>query len=35
MITAARYEPIGSILKVTNPENGRSVTVRVAGAGPV
>jgi rare lipoprotein A len=34
MITAARYEPIGSMLKVTNPENGRSVVVRVTGAGP-
>lgn len=34
MITAARYEPVGSILKVTNPQNGRSVTVRVAGSGP-
>jgi rare lipoprotein A len=34
MITAARYEPVGSVLKVTNPENGRSVVVRVAGRGP-
>ena len=34
MITAARYEPVGSVLKVTNPESGRSVTVRVAGRGP-
>ena len=34
MITAARYEPVGSILKVTNPQNGRSVVVRVAGSGP-
>jgi len=34
MITAARYEPVGSVLKVTNPRNGRSVVVRVAGSGP-
>jgi rare lipoprotein A len=34
MVTAARYEPRGSILRVTNPNNGRSVTVRVNDAGP-
>ncbi len=34
MITASRYEPVGSVLKVTNPQNGRCVTVRVAGSGP-
>jgi rare lipoprotein A len=34
MITASRYEPVGSVLRVTNPENGRSVTVRVTGSGP-
>jgi rare lipoprotein A len=34
MITASRYEPIGSVLRVTNPQSGRSVTVRVAGSGP-
>lgn len=34
MVTCARYEPIGSILKVTNPENGRTITVRVNGSGP-
>jgi rare lipoprotein A len=34
MITAARYEPIGSVLDVTNPENGKTVRVRVTGAGP-
>lgn len=34
MITAARYEPVGSVLKVTNPGNGFSVTVRVTGRGP-
>ena len=33
-ITAARYEPVGSMLKVTNPQNGRSIVVRVAGRGP-
>lgn len=32
--TCARYEPIGSILKVTNPENGKTITVRVNGRGP-
>jgi rare lipoprotein A len=34
MVTAARYEPRGSILRVTNPRNGRSVTVRVNDRGP-
>ena len=34
MITASRYEPVGSVLRVTNPQSGRSVTVRVAGSGP-
>jgi len=34
MITASRYEPVGSVLRVTNPQNGRAVTVRVAGSGP-
>jgi rare lipoprotein A len=34
MITAARYEPVGSVLRVTNPQNGKSVVVRVAGRGP-
>lgn len=34
MVTAARYEPRGSILKVTNPENGKSVIVRVNDRGP-
>jgi rare lipoprotein A len=34
MITAARYEPVGSVLRVTNPQNGNSVVVRVAGRGP-
>ena len=34
MVTAARYEPRGSILRVTNPRNGRSVVVRVNDAGP-
>ncbi len=33
MITAAN-EPIGSVLCVTNPQNGRSITVRVVGSGP-
>jgi rare lipoprotein A len=34
MITAARYERVGSVLRVTNPQNGNSVIVRVAGRGP-
>jgi rare lipoprotein A len=34
MVTCARYEPIGSILKVTNPETGRSIVVVVNGSGP-
>lgn len=34
MVTAARYEPRGSILKVTNPQNGKSVIVTVNDRGP-
>jgi rare lipoprotein A len=34
LVTAARHEPRGSVLKVTNPENGKSVTVLVNDAGP-
>lgn len=34
MVTAARYEPHGSVLRVTNPRNGRSVTVTVNDRGP-
>jgi rare lipoprotein A len=34
MVTCARYEPHGSLLKVTNPETGRSIIVRVNGSGP-
>ena len=34
MVTAARYEPRGSVLRVTNPQNGRSVIVRVNDRGP-
>ena len=33
MITAAN-EPVGSLLHVTNPQNGKSVRVRVVGSGP-
>ena len=33
-VTAARYEPVGSVLRVTNPRNGRSITVRVNDRGP-
>ena len=34
MATCARYEPIGSILRVTNPQTGKTITVRVSGRGP-
>ena len=34
MVTAARHEPVGSVLRVTNPQNGRSVTVTVNDRGP-
>jgi rare lipoprotein A len=34
MVTAARFEPRGSVLKVTNPETGKSVTVLVNDRGP-
>lgn len=33
MITAAN-EPVGSIIEATNPQNGKSVRVRVVGSGP-
>lgn len=33
-VTAARYEPIGSLLNVSNPKNGRSILVRVNDRGP-
>lgn len=34
MVTASRYEPRGSVLRVTNPQNGNSVVVRVNDRGP-
>lgn len=34
MTTCARYEPVGSVLKVTNPETGKTITVTVNGRGP-
>lgn len=34
MTTCSRYEPVGSVLKVTNPETGKSVVVTVNGRGP-
>ena len=34
LTTCARYEPIGSILRVTNPRTGKTITVRVNGRGP-
>lgn len=34
LVTCARYEPVGSVLRVTNPETGRSIVVTVNGRGP-
>jgi rare lipoprotein A len=34
MVTAARHEPRGSVLRVTNPETGNAVTVTVTDRGP-
>ncbi|BCM91392.1 hypothetical protein IAD21_03264 [Abditibacteriota bacterium] len=34
MTTCSRYEPIGSILRVTNPQTGKTIIVRVNGRGP-
>jgi rare lipoprotein A len=34
MVTASRYEPCGSVLLVTNPESGKTVTVTVIDRGP-
>ena len=34
MVTAARYETRGTMLRVTNPETGKSVVVRVNDRGP-
>lgn len=34
MVTAARHEPVGSVLLVRNPQNGRTVKVRVNDRGP-
>ncbi len=34
LTTCARYEPVGSVLRVTNPETGKSITVLVNGRGP-
>ncbi len=34
MTTCARYEPIGSILRVTNPQSGKTILVKVTGRGP-
>jgi rare lipoprotein A len=33
-VTASRYEPRGSLLNVMNPQNGKSVLVRVNDKGP-
>jgi len=34
LVTAARHEPRGSVLKVVNPNNGKSVIVTVNDRGP-
>ena len=34
LTTCARYEPVGSILRVTNPQSGKTITVKVTGRGP-
>ncbi len=34
MTACARYEPVGSVLRVTNPQTGKTITVRVNGRGP-
>lgn len=34
MTTCARYEPVGSVLRVTNPKTGKSIIVKVNGRGP-
>ncbi len=34
MVTASRHEPRGSVLKVVNPKNGKSVIVTVNDRGP-
>lgn len=34
LTTCARYEPIGSLLRVKNPQNGNTIMVRVNGRGP-
>ena len=34
MTAAHRYLPLGSMVKVTNPANGRKVTVRINDRGP-
>lgn len=34
LTTCSRYEPVGSILRVTNPKTGKTITVRVTGRGP-
>ncbi len=34
MVTAARHEPRGTMLRVTNPETGKAVVVRVNDRGP-
>lgn len=34
MITASRYEPVGSVLDVSKPGSSKVVRVRVAGRGP-
>jgi rare lipoprotein A len=34
MTTCSRYEPVGSILRVTDPKTGKTIIVKVNGRGP-
>lgn len=34
MSTCARYEKVGTVLKVTNPETGKTIHIKVTGRGP-
>ncbi|HEX8463697.1 MAG TPA: septal ring lytic transglycosylase RlpA family protein [Abditibacterium sp.] len=34
LTTCARYEAVGSVLRVTNPQTGKTILVKVTGRGP-
>jgi hypothetical protein len=34
LTTCSRYEPVGSMLRVTNPKTGKTILVKVTGRGP-